>query len=86
MWKRLYRFATNGTWDKLLTVIQAAADAAGPVQELVALLLGLEDTRHVNVLDVPCHGYVARIAGRQRPTVVRARILLGRRRSGVGNR
>ncbi len=29
VWKRHHRFATDGTWDKLLRVIQAEADAAG---------------------------------------------------------
>jgi len=29
VWKRHHRFATDGTWDKLLMVIQADADAAG---------------------------------------------------------
>jgi transposase len=29
VWKRHHRFATDGTWDKLLTVIQFEADAAG---------------------------------------------------------
>lgn len=28
VWKRHHRFATDGTWDKLLTVIQSDADAA----------------------------------------------------------
>lgn len=31
VWKRHHRFATDGTWDKLLRVIQAEADAAGRV-------------------------------------------------------
>jgi len=31
VWKRHHRFATDGTWDKLLCVIQAEADAAGRV-------------------------------------------------------
>jgi transposase len=29
VWKRHHRFATDGTWDKLLREIQAEADAAG---------------------------------------------------------
>jgi transposase len=29
VWKRHHRFATDGTWDKLLRVIQADANAAG---------------------------------------------------------
>lgn len=29
VWKRHHRFATDGTWDKLLAVLQAEADAAG---------------------------------------------------------
>jgi transposase len=31
VWKRHHRFATDGTWDKLLRMIQAEADAAGRV-------------------------------------------------------
>ena len=31
VWKRHHRFATDGTWDKLLRVTQAEADAAGRV-------------------------------------------------------
>jgi len=31
VWKRHHRFATDGTWDKQLRVIQAEADAAGRV-------------------------------------------------------
>jgi transposase len=31
VWKRHHRFATDGTWDRLLRVIQAEADAAGRV-------------------------------------------------------
>ena len=27
VWKRRYRFATDGTWDKVLTVLQVQADA-----------------------------------------------------------
>src|SRR5262249_60472252 len=29
VWKRHHRFATDGTWDKLLALLQAEADAAG---------------------------------------------------------
>lgn len=29
VWKRHHRFSTDGTWDKLLAVLQAEADAAG---------------------------------------------------------
>jgi transposase len=29
VWKRHHRFATDGTWDRLLTALQADADAAG---------------------------------------------------------
>jgi transposase len=29
VWKRHHRFATDGTWDRLLAAIQADADAAG---------------------------------------------------------
>jgi transposase len=31
VWKRHHRFSTDGTWDTLLRVIQADADAAGGV-------------------------------------------------------
>jgi transposase len=31
VWKRHHRFATDGTWDMLLRVIQSEADAAGRV-------------------------------------------------------
>jgi hypothetical protein len=31
VWKRHHRFATDGTWDKQLRVIQVEADAAGRV-------------------------------------------------------
>jgi transposase len=29
VWKRHYRFSTDGTWDRVLTALQARADAAG---------------------------------------------------------
>jgi transposase len=31
VWKRHHRFATDGTWDRLLAAVQAEADAAGEV-------------------------------------------------------
>ena len=31
VWKRHHRFATDGTWDMLLRVIQSEADAAGRI-------------------------------------------------------
>lgn len=31
VWKRHHRFATDSTWDKLLAVLQAEADAAGQI-------------------------------------------------------
>ena len=37
VWKRHRRFATDGTWDKLLRVIQAEADAAGRVDWSVSV-------------------------------------------------
>jgi hypothetical protein len=37
MWKRHHRFATDGTWDMLLRVIQSAADAAGRVDWSVSV-------------------------------------------------
>src|SRR4051794_41501648 len=30
-WKRHHRFSTDGTWDRVLTVLQAQADAAGQI-------------------------------------------------------
>lgn len=32
VWKRHHRFATDGTWDKLLAILQSEADAAGRVR------------------------------------------------------
>lgn len=29
VWKRHHRFSTDGTWDRILTALQAQADAAG---------------------------------------------------------
>jgi transposase len=37
VWKRHHRFATDGTWDKLLRAIQAEADAAGRVDWTVSV-------------------------------------------------
>ena len=31
VWKRHHRFSTDGTWDKVLTVLQAQADARGEI-------------------------------------------------------
>jgi transposase len=31
VWKRHHRFATDGTWDRLLAAVQAQADAAGEI-------------------------------------------------------
>lgn len=31
VWKRHHRFATDGTWDRLLAAIQTDADAAGQI-------------------------------------------------------
>lgn len=31
VWERHHRFATDGTWDRLLAVLQAEADAAGRI-------------------------------------------------------
>jgi transposase len=52
VWKRHHRFATDGTWDKLLRVIQAEADAAGRVDW--------------NVLPLLAHLRVQRTIGRPR--------------------
>jgi transposase len=37
VWKRHHRFTTDGTWDKLLMVIQAEADAAGKLDWSVSV-------------------------------------------------
>ena len=37
VWKRHHRFATDGTWDMLLRVIQSEADAAGRVDWSVSV-------------------------------------------------
>jgi len=39
VWKRHRRFSTDGTWDALLRVIQAEADAAGRVDWNVSVTL-----------------------------------------------
>ena len=31
VWKRHHRFSTDGTWDKVLTMLQAQADARGEI-------------------------------------------------------
>jgi transposase len=31
VWKRHHRFASHGTWDKVLTALQAQADAEGRI-------------------------------------------------------
>lgn len=31
VWKRHHRFSTDGTWDRVLTALQAEADAAGEI-------------------------------------------------------
>jgi transposase len=37
VWKRHHRFALDGTWDKVLTALQAAADADGRIDWRVAV-------------------------------------------------
>lgn len=37
VWKRQHRFATDGTWDKVLAVLLADADAAGLIDWTVAV-------------------------------------------------
>jgi transposase len=37
VWKRHHRFATDGTWDKLLKIVQAEADAAGQLDWTVSV-------------------------------------------------
>ncbi len=36
-WKRQHRFSMDGTWDKVLSVLQAQADAAGQVDWRVSV-------------------------------------------------
>lgn len=36
-WKRHYRFSTDGTWDRVLAVLQAQADAAGEIDWRVSV-------------------------------------------------
>ena len=37
VWKRHHRFATDGTWDKLLSLLQAEAEAAGKLDWSVSV-------------------------------------------------
>jgi transposase len=37
VWKRHYRFSADGTWDKVLSVLQARADAAGEIDWRVSV-------------------------------------------------
>lgn len=37
VWKRHHRFSTDGTWDKVLTTLQAEADAAGQIDWRVSV-------------------------------------------------
>ena len=37
MWKRHHRFSTDGTWDKLLAIVQAEADRRGRVDWTVSV-------------------------------------------------
>ncbi len=37
VWKRHHRFATDGTWDRVLTALQARADAAGELDWRVSV-------------------------------------------------
>lgn len=37
VWKRHHRFSTDGTWDRLLAVLQAEADAAGDLDWSVSV-------------------------------------------------
>ena len=37
VWKRHHRFSTDGTWDKVLTMLQAQADAAGGIDWRVSV-------------------------------------------------
>jgi transposase len=37
VWKRQHRFATHGTWDKVLTVWQAQADAEGRIDRRLSV-------------------------------------------------
>ncbi len=37
VWKRHHRFSTDGTWDKVLTALQVAADARGEIDWRVSV-------------------------------------------------
>lgn len=37
VWRRHYRFSADGTWDKVLTSLQAAADARGDIDWRVSV-------------------------------------------------
>ena len=37
VWKRHYRFSTDGTWDRVLTALQAQADANGEIDLRVSV-------------------------------------------------
>jgi transposase len=37
VWKRHHRFATDGTWDKLLAIVQAEAELAGELDWSVSV-------------------------------------------------
>lgn len=37
VWKRHYRFSTDGTWDKVLTALQVQADAKGEIDWAVSV-------------------------------------------------
>lgn len=37
VWKRQYEFSNDGTWDKLLSALQAAADARGEIDWKVSV-------------------------------------------------
>ena len=50
VWKRHHRFATDGTWDLLLRVIQSAADAAGRVDWSVSVDSSIVRAHQPNVL------------------------------------
>ena len=60
VWKRHYRFATDGTWDKLLRVIQAEADAAGRVDWNVSRLLDRVGARRPGPARLVLEGRVPR--------------------------
>src|SRR5207247_9392275 len=56
VWKRHHRFATDGTWDMLLRVIQSEADAAGRVDWSVSVDSSIVRAHQHSATARPCSG------------------------------